>query len=59
MAIFTHNKEITEVYTQNRVIATIYKGSKILWEAVRSCFGSGMWLINKPWLYKEGWRESK
>jgi len=59
MALHVNNKDIVEIFAENKVISTIYKGGKIVWEAIRSCFGSGMWIPKKPWLYKEGWREGK
>lgn len=38
---------------------TIVNGvAKLVWQAVRSCFGSGMWINNKPWLNNEGWRNN-
>lgn len=54
--LYTHNKEISSIVAKNHVIATIYKAGRIVWEAVRSCFGSGRWIPKKPWLYKEGWK---
>lgn len=27
--------------------------------AVRSCFGSGLWVSAKPWLGEEKWKDSK
>lgn len=29
--------------------------AKIVWQAVRSCFGSGMWLNEKPWINEESY----
>ena len=31
-------------------------GLRLLWQAVRSCFGSGLWKGAKPWLGSERWR---
>jgi len=59
MAIHIHNKDITGVYSHHKVITAIYKGAVLVWQAVRSCFGSGMWIPKKPWLSKEGWKEGK
>lgn len=28
---------------------------RIVWQAIRSCFGSGMWLNEKPWINDEMW----
>lgn len=53
------NKETVGVTAKGKVIAAIYEGAQLLWEAVRSCFGSGMWIIKKPWLSKEAWKLGK
>lgn len=29
--------------------------ARIAWQAVRSCFGSGMWLNDKSWINDEVW----
>ena len=42
-----------------QIVLAVYKGALKVWESVRSCFGSGMWILDKPWLYSEGWRETK
>lgn len=39
-----------------RVVTEIYRGADLIWQAINSCFGSGMWLNNKPWLNTDGWR---
>lgn len=59
MALYTHNKEISAIYAHNKVITAIYKGVHLVWMAVRSCFGSGMWIGAKPWLGDEGWKLGK
>ena len=47
--------------TQQR-IGAIYKGANLIWltiyNAVRSCFGSGTWLGDKPWLGTDSWKNN-
>jgi len=31
----------------------------LVWQAVRSCFGSGVWVSAKPWLGQEKWKNKK
>ena len=38
------------------VAQAVYKGLRLVWMAVRSCFGSGVWISNKPWLGSETWK---
>ena len=35
------NKEISAIRLGNNVISAVYKGSVLIWQAIRSCFGSG------------------
>ena len=36
-----------------------YKDGKLIWQAVRSCFGSGVWIGSKPWIGEEKWKGQK
>ena len=38
------NKEISAIRLGNNVISAVYKGSVLIWQAIRSCFGSGWWV---------------
>lgn len=40
----------------NKPIAYVYFGIKLIWSAVSSCFGSGMWLNDKPWSNDDVWK---
>ena len=53
------NKEVVNVVAKGKVISAIYQGAQLLWEAIRSCFGSGMWIGKKPWIGKEAWKGMK
>ena len=43
-------------------IGAIYQGSKLVWRtiynAIKSCFGSGSWLGEKPWLGDNLWKNN-
>lgn len=53
--IYKEGKEVTAVYRCKKVVTDIYKKGKLVWQAVRSCFGSGSWNNEKPWSNSEGW----
>lgn len=50
------NKNITAVLTENKAISIIISGGIVLWEAIRSVFGNGYWVNEKPWSNTEGWK---
>ena len=43
-------------------IGAIYQGTKLVWRtvynAIKSCFGSGTWLGDKPWIGDELWKNN-
>ncbi len=45
-------------YHGSRAIAAVYKGLELVWTAVRSCFGKGYWINDKPWVDTDAWRNS-
>lgn len=69
--IYKNNKLVLEVQNNLKQIVdgvqqktqhkfgAIYHGAKLVWitvyNAVRSCFGSGVWLGDKPWLETDSW----
>ncbi|MCS3176964.1 MFS transporter [Candidatus Bacteroides intestinigallinarum] len=54
--IYKNGKEVTSIFKENRPIAIVYKGSRLVWEAINSCFGKGFWVNVKPWNNNEGWK---
>ena len=53
---YKNKTEITSINVFKTPIQTIYHFGVILWQAVRSCFGSGIWINEKPWLNNEVWK---
>ena len=43
-------------------IGAIYQGTRLVWRtvynAIKSCFGSGTWLGDKPWLGDDLWKNN-
>lgn len=52
------NKEIAVIYHGKKVIAEIRRGAILVWQAVRSCFGKGYWVDDKPYDNEDGWKNN-
>lgn len=55
--MINENKEVVGVNIGTRAISAIYKGASVVWQYVRSCFGKGFWINEKPWLDNDGWKQ--
>lgn len=54
--IFIGGKELESSFIGRIVVTQIYKGVKLVWEAIKSCFGAGYWKNDAPWSNTEGWK---
>lgn len=50
--------ELTARYFGSKSILYVYKGAKLIWEAINSCFGSGFWIKEKAWSNTDSWRNN-
>lgn len=55
MALYSKQKSVTAIIRDNKYIAAVYKGTQLLWQYIRSCFGRGYWINDKPWSNDNGW----
>lgn len=53
--IYKEEKEIIKVIAKLKNVSAIYKGTKLVWQGARSCFGSGGWNNDLPWDNNDGW----
>ena len=53
---FKNQTEITGISKFKVPIQTVYYFGVAIWQAVRSCFGSGIWVNEKPWINEEIWK---
>ncbi|MBO7467123.1 MAG: MFS transporter [Bacteroidaceae bacterium] len=56
MSIHVGKKEISAVSAGRKNITAKYEGLHLVWQSVRSCFGSGWWIRQKPWKGTDGWK---
>lgn len=49
-------KEVSMTYYGDKALSAIYRGAKLVWTAIRSCFGSGIWSSEKPWIGTDSWK---
>lgn len=52
----SNKKEVVSLLKSGKPVQAVYKGAYLVWQGIRSCFGSGMWLNVKPWLNDEEWK---
>lgn len=52
-------KEIVDIRIKRKTGIMLYHGNNLVWEAVKSCFGRGMWINEKPWSNTDGWRNDR
>lgn len=56
--IICNNIELAARYYGTKTISAIYRGTRLIWEAVNSCFGSGFWIREKAWSSTDFWRNN-
>lgn len=57
MSKYKNGKSISIRYYGNKLLVAAYKGLRLIWSSVRSCFGSGGWRDDRPWIDGEGWKD--
>lgn len=61
MSLIINNKQITEIYHNNRAIGAIYRGTRLIWQKIsdliKSCFSNDYWDDDAPWLDDATWEE--
>lgn len=58
MALYINDgtsKSVNTMYQGRTVIQAVYYGLKLVWQYIKSCFGRGYWLNDKPWSNTDGW----
>lgn len=53
-----NGKDVEAIGFGALAIAYVSYGATIVWQAIRSCFGSGYWINGKPWINEEPWKNN-
>ena len=60
MGIYRKGREVTGIHRYGKETSEVWKyingAWRIVWQAVRSCFGRGFWYNDKPWSNKDFWK---
>lgn len=56
MSIFYKDKKVIPSNIDNKIIAYIFYGSKLVYESIVSCFAKGFWVNEQPWNNKSEWK---
>lgn len=57
--IYVDNRQITGMHVGDRDMVAVHSGARLVWSSVRSCFGSGIWVGERPWLGEEKWKDNR
>lgn len=49
-------KELAARYHGKKVVSAVYRGTMLVWQAVSSCFGAGVWVGRFPWKNGDVWK---
>lgn len=44
------------MWVGSKPVAIMWRGAVKIWEAITSCFGSGVWRAQKPWKGNDKWK---
>lgn len=53
------NNDTSAITARGNVIQMVMHGTDLVWQAVRSCFGKGWWINDKPWSNEDGWKNGE
>lgn len=56
--LWRDGKEIEQQQINGSQVEQMWLNGKLIWQGVRSCYGSGAWIDTKPWLDNDGWKDN-
>lgn len=55
--IAVNGKKVERAWINGKPVAMLFTATQKIWGSIRSCFGSGVWREQKPWLDTEKWKD--
>lgn len=53
-----NDKRPQGMWINGKRVAFLFTAARKIWEAIRSCFGSGIWREAKSWSDTDKWKEN-
>lgn len=48
--------QVNTIYVNGtKVVQAVYQGLRLVWQYIKSCFGRGYWIDDKPWSNTDAW----
>jgi len=54
--IINGGRQIMDIYHGTTPLVEMYYGKYLIWTTIRSCYGNGYWINDRPWLNEDGWK---
>jgi hypothetical protein len=51
-----NGEEISSQMIGGEMVETMWLNGEIIWQGIRSCYGSGAWLNSRPYTDNDGWK---
>ena len=57
--IYYNQNQIENIHRDNKIISAVYRGARLVWELIKSCFGKGYWINSAPYVNSDGWKNKQ
>lgn len=57
--LYKDGHNIGGIFYGNKIITKVYKGTTLVWQLIKSCFGAGYWISRNSWKGSDSWRNRK
>ena len=55
---YKNEHETVAIQAKGHEITEVRYGLRVVWQSVRSCFGKGFWIDEKPWINDDAWKNN-